>query len=77
MLSIGDLTAAGKTLCNTAHKSALWLPGERGNAAGRAAPDLSRIDEIGFTDLSGGAGHGAEGNSAVDWIEVYGNAVKR
>jgi hypothetical protein len=39
--------------------------------------DLSRIDEIGFTDLSRGAGHGAEGNSAVDWIEVYGRPVKR
>jgi hypothetical protein len=39
--------------------------------------DLARVDEIGFTDLSAGAGHGAEGNSGLDWIEVYGNPVKR
>ena len=39
--------------------------------------DLSKVDEIGFTDLSGGAGHGAEGNSAIDWLEVHGNPIKR
>lgn len=40
--------------------------------------DLSKVDEIGFTDLMGGAGHGAfGGNVAVDWMEVYGNPVKR
>jgi hypothetical protein len=39
--------------------------------------DLSKIDEIGFTDLMAGAGHGTQGNVAVDYIEVYGNAVKR
>lgn len=39
--------------------------------------DLSKVDEIGFTDLMGGAGHGAFGNVAVDWMEVYGNPVKR
>jgi hypothetical protein len=39
--------------------------------------DLSRVDEIGFTDLNRGAGHGTEGNSGLDWIEVYGNPVRR
>jgi len=39
--------------------------------------DLSKVDEIGFTDLMAGAGHGTQGNIAVDWIEVYGNPVKR
>jgi hypothetical protein len=39
--------------------------------------DLSQVDEIGFTDLMGGAGKGAQGNSGVDWIEVYGNPVRR
>jgi hypothetical protein len=39
--------------------------------------DLSKVDEIGFTDLMPGAGHGTQGNVAVDWIEVYGNPVKR
>ena len=41
-------------------------------------PDLSKVDEIGFTDLGAGAGHGAVGgNVAIDWIEVYGQPVKR
>lgn len=39
--------------------------------------DLSQVDEIGFTDLMAGAGKGTQGNSGVDWIEVYGNPVKR
>jgi hypothetical protein len=39
--------------------------------------DLSRVDEIGFSDLMAGAGHGTQGNVSVDWIEVYGNPVKR
>ena len=39
--------------------------------------DLSQVDEIGFSDLMGGAGHNSQGNSGVDWIEVYGNPVKR
>ena len=48
----------------------------------RAAPDLTKVDEVGFTDLMRGTGHGKNGNtgggnSGVDWIEVYGNAVKR
>lgn len=33
-------------------------------------PDLSRVDEIGFTDLMRGGGSPA--SSRVDWIEVYG-----
>ena len=36
-------------------------------------PDLSRVDEIGFTDLMRGGGSPA--SSRLDWIEVYG--VKR
>ena len=40
-------------------------------------PDLSKVDEIGFTDLTLGTGHGAGGSSRVGWIEVYGNTVKR
>jgi hypothetical protein len=39
--------------------------------------DLSRVDEIGFTDLNRGAGHGTNGNSGLDWIEVHGNPVPR
>jgi hypothetical protein len=50
---------------------------ESRDAAWRTNVDLSKVDEIGFTDLSRGAGHGQGGNSAVDWIEIYGNPVKR
>jgi hypothetical protein len=39
--------------------------------------DLSKVDEIGFTSLMAGAGHGTSGNTAVDWIEVWGQPVKR
>jgi hypothetical protein len=39
-------------------------------------PDLSRVDEIGFTELMRGGGHGSAG-SRIDWIEVYGKPVPR
>jgi hypothetical protein len=38
-------------------------------------PDLSKVDEIGFTDLM--AGGSSPACSRVDWIEVYGKAVER
>jgi hypothetical protein len=38
-------------------------------------PDLSRVDEIGFTDLMSGGFSAA--CSRVDWIEVYADSVKR
>lgn len=40
-------------------------------------PDLSRVDEVGFTDLMRGSGGGPGGGTRVDWIEVYGNPVPR
>jgi hypothetical protein len=39
--------------------------------------DLSRVDEIGFTDLMPGSGHGDGGYSDMGWIEVHGRAVPR
>lgn len=38
-------------------------------------PDLSMVDEIGFTDLMIGGGTAA--SSRLDWIEVYGEPVDR
>jgi hypothetical protein len=38
-------------------------------------PDLSKVEEIGFTDLMSGGGTPA--CSRLDWIEVYGKAVRR
>ncbi len=38
-------------------------------------PDLSRVEEIGFTDLM--AGGGSPASSRLDWIEVYGRSVRR
>jgi hypothetical protein len=40
-----------------------------------ASPDLSQVDEIGWTELAPGAGTPA--SSRVDWIEVYGRRVAR
>lgn len=37
------------------------------------SPDLSRVEEVGFTDLMSGGGTPA--SSRVDWIEVYGKGV--
>lgn len=39
--------------------------------------DLSKVDEIGFVDLTPGSGHGFGGFSNVGWIEVYGKSVAR
>ena len=40
-------------------------------------PDLSKVEEIGFTDLMAGTGHGTGGSSHVSRVTVYGKAVKR
>jgi hypothetical protein len=53
---------------------------DRGNeksSFGVTTPDLSRVDEIGFTTLSRGGGHGAGASAHIDWIEVYGFPVPR
>jgi len=47
------------------------------DAAWRVKPDLQKVDEIGFTDMMRGSGHGLAGNSGIDFIEVYGTPVKR
>jgi hypothetical protein len=38
-------------------------------------PDLSRVEEIGFTDLMRGGGSAA--CSRLDWMEVYGYPIPR
>ena len=40
-------------------------------------PDLSRVDEIGWVDLTPGNGHGQGGWAGVGKVEVYGKAVAR
>jgi hypothetical protein len=39
--------------------------------------DLSKVDAVGFADLTPGSGHGTGGYSDVAWIEVYGKPVAR
>ena len=39
--------------------------------------DLTKVDEIGFVDLTPGSGHGQGGYSDVGWIEVYGKPTPR
>lgn len=41
------------------------------------SPDLSKVDEVGFTDLLPGSGHGPGGWADVARIEVFGKPVKR
>ena len=44
-------------------------------------PDLSRVDEIGFTDLMRGVlsppGHSSPASTRLDWIEVWSKSVPR
>jgi hypothetical protein len=40
-------------------------------------PDLGRVDEVGYADLTPGSGHGAGGWANVAAIEVYGRPVRR
>jgi hypothetical protein len=42
-----------------------------------AAPDLSKVDEVGFADLIPGSGHGTGGWVHIGSLEVYGKAVPR
>jgi hypothetical protein len=39
--------------------------------------DLSKVEAVGFADLTPGSGHGSGGYVDVGWIEVYGKVVKR
>jgi hypothetical protein len=39
--------------------------------------DLTKVDEIGFTDLMPGSGHGFGGYSDVGWVEVWGKPIPR
>jgi len=45
----------------------IWVPN----------PDLSKVEEIGFTDLMPGSGHGTGGYIQLGTIEVYGKAIPR
>jgi len=40
-------------------------------------PDLSKVDEIGFADLTPGSGHGPGGWIDVTTIEVFGKSIRR
>jgi hypothetical protein len=49
----------------------------RGNWLDRREVDLTKVDEVGFTDLMPGSGHGDGGFMDMGWIEVYGKPVPR
>ena len=40
-------------------------------------PDLAKVDEVGFADLSPGSGHGVSGAFNLSTIELYAKAVPR
>jgi hypothetical protein len=50
---------------------------QAGEPLWRTDLDLSKVDEIGFTDLRTGGGDGTQGNTSVDWMEVHGSPVAR
>jgi hypothetical protein len=41
------------------------------------SPNLARVDQVGWTDMSPGISHGQGGYANVGWIEVYGVKVPR
>ena len=45
----------------------LWFP----------TPDLTKVDQIGWTDMTPGISHGQGGYANVGWFEVYGRLVPR
>ena len=49
----------------------------QGGGLGWQNPDLSRVDEIGFTALSRGTSPGSGASARVAWIEVVGHPVPR
>ena len=53
------------------------VPGNPNTGIWVTNPDLSKIDEIGFTDLIPGSGHGQGGYIQLGGIEVYGKTVAR
>lgn len=57
----------------------LELDPERAVTVGNVvdAPDLSRVDAVGFVDLQPASGHGPGGWSDVAQIEIFGKAVPR
>jgi hypothetical protein len=52
-------------------------PGNSNNEIWAQNPDLSKVDEVGFTDLMPASGHGTGGYIQVGTIEVYGHPVPR
>ncbi len=61
--------------------SVRWLPLDMARVVtvgqSFAHPDLSKVDEVGFADLTPGSGHGWGGFVNVGKIEVYGRPVAR
>jgi hypothetical protein len=55
----------------------LDMPSIRGRGTLLDKVDLSKVDAVGFADLTPGSGHGLGGFADVAWIEVYGKPVKR
>ncbi len=58
-----------------------WMVLDAGTVATKGlllpAVDLSKVDEVGFVDLTSGSGHGQGGFSDIGWIEVYGKPLSR
>lgn len=55
----------------------LDMPSVRAKGGFLKDVNLTKVDAIGFADLTPGSGHGLGGFSDIGWIEVYGTAVPR
>jgi hypothetical protein len=40
-------------------------------------PDLNRVDEVGFTSLAPGGGHGIAGSANFSTVELFAKGVPR
>lgn len=55
----------------------LDMPAVRTKGALLDKVDLSKVDAVGFADLTPGSGHGLGGFADIGWMEVYGTPVPR
>lgn len=59
------------------HWLKLEMPKVQGKGTVLDKVDLSKVEAVGFADLTPGSGHGLGGFSDMGWMEVYGKAVPR
>ena len=79
MLVQSEFSLAGIRWIKLDPSRAVTLGGNGGasNETWVTNPDLGKVDEVGFSDLMPGSGHGTGGYIHLGQIEVYGKPVAR